>query len=119
MKTATDPRHKQREAKVSALFAYSFQPDLTSPDLAEIAPHLSEIDATIATAAPEWPLTKINKLDLAVLRVATYELRYTDTPAKVVIDEAVEIAKRYGAESSGSFVNGVLGTILKSQETQT
>jgi N utilization substance protein B len=118
MKTAADPRHKQREAKVAALFAHSFQPDITAPELAEIAPHLPEIDATIAAAAPEWPLAKINKLDLAVLRVATYELRESDTPAKVVIDEAVEIAKRYGAESSGSFVNGVLGTILKSQEAR-
>ena len=102
MKTPADPRHKKRIAKVSATFAKSFLPGFTSP-----------LDEQIKAAAPEWPLSKINRIDLAILRVATDELLNSDTPPKVVIDEAVEIAKTYGSESSGSFVNGVLGTILK------
>lgn len=104
MKTSTDPRHKKRELKVAKLFGSSFIPGFTST-----------VDAHIAQAAPEWPLSSINKIDLAILRVATDELLNSDTPAKVVIDEAVEIAKKYGAENSPSFINGVLGTILKNK----
>ena len=102
MKTSTDPRHKKRELKVAKLFASSFIPGFTSP-----------LDISISQAAPEWPLKNINKIDLAILRVATDELTNSDTPPKVIIDEAVEIAKKYGAENSASFINGVLGTILK------
>lgn len=112
MKTATDPRHQTRIKRVQALFSLTFQSDNPSELILEILPHLETIDATIATAAPEWPLSKINKLDLAVLRQAVYELKYSDTPAKVVVDEAIEIAKTYGSDNSGSFVNGVLGTII-------
>ena len=71
----------------------------------------------IKKAAPAWPVEKLNKIDLAILRVAVYELTNTKTPPKVIIDEAVEIAKKYGSEKSASFVNGVLGTIYKSQES--
>ena len=102
MKTPLDPRHKKRITQVSSLFASSFIPGFTHPD-----------DEHIKSAAPEWPLTKINRIDLAILRCATAELLHSDTPPKVVIDEAVEIAKTYGAENSPSFINGVLGTILK------
>ncbi|EKD79929.1 MAG: transcription antitermination protein NusB [uncultured bacterium] len=102
MKTSSDPRHKKRILQVQAQFSQSFHPGFTTP-----------VDPTISLAAPEWPLSKINKIDLAILRVATDELLHSDTPPKVVIDEAVEIAKTYGTESSASFVNGVLGTILK------
>ncbi len=116
MKTAKDPRHQTRINRVQALFAYTYQTDQSPADLSEILPHLKALDQAISAAAPEWPLPKINKLDLAVLRQATYELLYTDTPAKVVIDEAVEIAKTYGSENSGSFVNGVLGTILERKQ---
>lgn len=105
MKTSTDPRHKKRELKVAKLFASSFIPGFTT-----------KIDEYIASAAPEWPLSSINKIDLAILRVATEELLHSDTPTGVVIDEAVEIAKKYGAENSASFINGVLGTIVKHKQ---
>ena len=104
MKTAHDPRHKKRELQVAKLFGSSFIPSYT---------HAT--DAVIATAAPDWPLKNINKVDLAILRMAAHELLHSDTPPKVVIDEAIEIAKKYGAENSASFVNGVLGTILKNK----
>lgn len=84
--------------------------------VANLLTHLSEIDSAISSAAPEWPLSNINRIDLAILRVATDELLYSDTPPKVAIDEAVEIAKKFGAENSASFINGVLGTILKSKQ---
>ena len=113
MKTVSDPRHKARIKKVQSLFAYSFK-DTSHSDIKEIVDKLPQIDAEISAAAPEWPLSKINKIDVAILRVATFELLFSsDLPPKVAIDEAVEIAKTYGGESSPSFVNGVLGSILK------
>lgn len=111
MKTPTDPRHRKRVKLVQALFASSYHPQ-NKKLIAPIKENLEDIDKAITSAAPEWPLNNINRVDLAILRVATHELLYTDTPPKVAIDEAVEIAKKYGAENSSSFVNGVLGTIL-------
>ena len=99
------------------MFAYSFSPKAKKAIIAPILEKLEAIDAAIFTAAPDWPLAKINKIDLAILRVATQELLFDDVPPKVAIDEAVEIAKKYGAESSPSFVNGVLGTILQNKQT--
>ena len=74
---------------------------------------LPEIDRKIQAAAPEWPIDKISKIDLAVLRLAVWELLFeAKEPPKVIIDEAVELSKSYGNEHSGKFVNGVLGTIV-------
>ena len=105
MKTSTDPRHKKRVMQVVKLFSQSFIPGFTTLE-----------DAHISSAAPEWPLKNINKIDLAILRVATNEILNTDIPPKVAIDEAVEIGKKYGAQHSASFINGVLGTILKKKK---
>ena len=114
MKTAKDPRHLKRIKTVKALFAESFTPQEEKFEYVKgILKNRKSIDEKIEVAAPQWPLDKLNKVDLAILRLAVYELTKTETPPKVVIDEAVEIAKRYGSESSSSFVNGVLGTIYK------
>lgn len=79
---------------------------------------LSVLDHKICSAAPEWPLSKVAKVDLAILRLATYELlTEKQTPPKVVIDEAVELAKEFGGDGSAPFVNGVLGTILGNLKT--
>ena len=114
MKTAKDPRHIKRVALVKLLFAESFthQDNLTKR-ADKILLKSEKIDKKIEAAAPSWPLDKLNKIDLAILRVSIYELEEGETPPKVVIDEAVEIAKEYGSESTPSFVNGVLGTIYK------
>src|SRR5512146_161945 len=114
MKTATDPRHLRRREAVKYLFADTFTPQATHPELVvKILKQKAKIDKEIQAAAPQWPLDKLNKIDLAILRLAVYELENEDTPPKVVIDEAVELAKEYGSESSSSFINGVLGTIYK------
>lgn len=115
MKTSSDPRHRARVKRVQSLFAHSFSS--TPPtDIEGIVAKLPLIDEDIVRVAPEWPLDKINRIDLAILRVAVYELRYDKkVPPKVVIDEAVEIAKSYGSDSSPSFVNGVLGNLVKEQ----
>lgn len=113
MKTATDPRHLRRREAVKVLFAETFTNQPNIPDLAkQVLSKKKEIDSFIAEAAPTWPTDKLNKIDLAILRLAVYELKYEDTPPKVIIDEAVELAKEYGSESSSSFINGVLGTIF-------
>ena len=119
MKSAKDPRHIKRVDLVKVLFAESFthQDDLTK-EANKIMSKSGEIDKKIKKAAPTWPLDKLNKIDLAILRVSIYELEEGDTPPKVVIDEAVEIAKEYGSENSPSFVNGVLGTIYKDIEVE-
>lgn len=116
MKTSTDPRHKNRVLKVQALYSYSFQ--TKSPKIiAPIINALSSLDILISASAPEWPLDNINRIDLAILRVATYELLHeSKIPPKVAIDEAVEIAKTYGSDHSPSFINGVLGNILKTKK---
>ena len=115
MKTATDPRHLRRREAVKVLFAGTFTDQPNLPLLVKnVLSQKEKIDNLIETAAPAWPIAKLNKIDLAILRLAIYELENEDTPPKVVIDEAVELAKEYGGESSSSFVNGVLGTIYKS-----
>jgi N utilization substance protein B len=97
------------------LFAFSFYPEQVGPDIQPIIAAIPGIDERIARAAPEWPVDKIAKIDLAVLRLAVYELTVANhEPPKVVIDEAIELAKEYGNENSWKFVNGALGTILKS-----
>lgn len=76
--------------------------------------NLTEIDGIIRRTAPEWPLEQITPVDRAVLRLGIYELMYLkDVPPKVAINEAVEIGKTFGGESSGKFINGVLGTLFK------
>lgn len=79
--------------------------------------HFQEADALIAPAAPEWPLDQIAKMDLSILRLAVYELMIKrEVPPKVVINEAVELAKSFGGENSSRFINGVLGTIYRQSE---
>ena len=71
-----------------------------------------EIDGYIQAASTNWKLERMALVDRNILRIATYELRYlTDIPPKVSLNEAIEIAKRYGSEDSGSFINGILDKI--------
>lgn len=75
-----------------------------------------EIDLVIEKAAPEWPLDRISPVDRNILRLGLYELLYADrseVPAKVAINEAIELAKQFGGENSSRFVNGVLGAVYK------
>lgn len=73
------------------------------------------IDAILQPIAPDWPLAQIAKVDLTILRIALYELQHVNdkVPPKVAINEAVELAKSFGADNSSKFVNGVLGTAYK------
>lgn len=113
MKIKTDPRHHRRIVGMKHLFAFSFNPDLNLDSiLPEFGKLKESIDALIQACAPDWPLSQINRVDLAILRLALHELKTNDTPYKVVIDEAVELAKEYGSDSSAKFINGVLGAAI-------
>lgn len=77
---------------------------------------ISEIDKIIEKAAPQWPINQIAMVDRAVLRLGIYELLFgnrEEVPPKVAINEAIELAKTFGGDASGKFVNGVLGTIYR------
>ncbi len=133
-------RHLGRSIALQSLFEWDFRalhdaalPALEARNSAEFAPGMEdnpfvrvlvesvvkkrrELDHIIAKAAPEWPLERISCLDRNVLRLGLYELLFADraeVPAKVAINEAIELAKTYGGEASGRFVNGVLGSVYR------
>lgn len=115
MKTALDPRHLKRQKAVQDLFAFSFRQQKLSTDLAKaVVKNLKGVDEIVCQSAPEFPLERINPLDLSVLRLAVFELVFDRTqPPKAMIDEAVELAKEFGGENSPAFVNGALGKVLR------
>jgi N utilization substance protein B len=133
-------RHLARSVVLQSLFEWDFRDQkdsvlsgAISRDAAEFAPGNSdtsfmqdlgagvlskrpELDLIIAKAAPDWPIDKISIVDRNVLRLGLYELLFADrneVPAKVAINEAIELAKSFGGENSGKFVNGVLGSVYK------
>jgi N utilization substance protein B len=127
MKTSHDPRHHLRVKTVKELFSWGSLPTTARSTVklnnlsTVIVKNISEIDQQIKSAAPDWPLEQINKIDLAILRIAVFELliipdlknkKFSTIPFKVTVDEAVELAKEFGAESSPSFINGVLGHLI-------
>lgn len=113
MKTALDPRHRKRQKLVEDLFKAEFHKQEISKNARFILKYKEAIDIKIQEAAPEFPIDKINRIDLAILRLATFELLIEKkAPPKVIIDEAVELAKEYGGDTSPAFINGALGNIL-------
>ena len=135
MKSKKDPRHEARRIALSVLFGWSFLSknlpqlrELAKEELGEekfdkkladniikgVTKNVETIDQIIRAVAPEWPLEQIARIDLTCLRIAVFELYIAqEVPHKVAIDEAIELAKEFGSEQSGKFVNGVLGTIVK------
>lgn len=122
MKKASDPRHIKRIKIMQSLFTKSFRDDkrLTNyqtESLEDLENFISKIDPLIEKAAPQFPISKIAKIDVAILRLAIYELIYVKKePPKVIVDEAIELAKQFGGEGSPSFINGVLGNLLNSKK---
>ena len=118
MKSKIDPRHLKRKQLVVEFFSGSFH-NLISPTIGakKILRKIKRIESLISQAAIESQTKRINKIDKAVLIVSIWELAIEKkTPPKVIIDEAVELAKEFGSESSPGFVNGILGAILKVQK---
>ncbi len=118
-----DGRHKARRALLQDLFACTFSD--VSLDRIEVPEHraeletilaeLPELDAQIKSAAPERPLEQLAKIDLAIMRLIMFESKHKPTPKKVLVDEAIELAKAYGGDSSAKFMNGVLAKLLLSE----
>ena len=131
-------RHLARTIAMQSLYQWDFLgkpndrvPEIISANLKEFAPdfddkgfatqlvedvasHCAKIDEIIVKFAPDWPIDQITNVDRNILRIGTYELKFVDNiPSKVAINEAIELAKTFGGESSGRFVNGVLGAIYK------
>lgn len=121
-----DKRHLKRIHTIQNLFALSFantaSDKLPHPDkdlTNEILLKKDEIDMVIKKSAPKYSLDKIAKIDLAILRLAVYELKFVkQNPQKVVIDEAIELAREYGSEKSYSFINGALASVVRKAPSQ-
>ena len=117
-----DIRHQNRINIIKTLFSLSFQDDrslIKEDDLVlnKILENNAELEKIIGKYASRYPIEKISKIDLAILKLSVYELIIDKkNPPKVVIDEAVELAKEFGNSRSYSFINGVLGTALKDLE---
>lgn len=133
-------RHLQRSVAMQSLFEWDFQgcskegvDEIIARNVGEFAPGMEDfdfvkslvlgtlekkdqVDALITKCAPEWPLEQVTVVDRNILRLGIYELmfgNYGEVPPKVAINEAIELAKTFGGESSARFVNGVLGTIYR------
>lgn len=130
-------RHLSRTVAMQTLYEWDFNGkkdqlmDMAKHNIEQLAPgiddasfvyellqgvqsNIEEIDRTITETAPEWPLDQITVVDRNILRLGIYELEFArQVPPKVAINEAVELGKTFGGESSGKFVNGVLGTLFK------
>ncbi|MDO8573532.1 MAG: transcription antitermination protein NusB [Candidatus Daviesbacteria bacterium] len=121
MKKKSDPRHLRRAAIMQDLFSWQFKTDKKPRvKIAKIVNKLSVIDKLIAKSAPDRPIGEINRIDLAILRLAVFELIIeVGTPPKVVIDEAIELGKEFGSDSSAAFINGALGKIIKLRKIHT
>ncbi|MFH1430176.1 MAG: transcription antitermination factor NusB [Candidatus Uhrbacteria bacterium] len=131
-------RHLLRTVAMQSLFQWDFDArqgdiqDIVKGNIEEFAPgiddaafayevvkgvveHCEEIDALIVEWAPHWPLEQITNVDRSVIRLGIFELKFGGgrVPPKVAINEAIELAKTFGGDASGKFVNGVLGAIFK------
>ena len=136
-------RHLGRTIAMQSLYQYDFRkkapedvPGIIEHSIKEFAPtyddprfikdlvsgvldRQGEIDAIITHYAPEWPIEQITVVDRNILRIGVYELKWVPgIPSKVAINEAIELAKTFGGESSGRFVNGVLGAVFKDMVAQ-
>jgi N utilization substance protein B len=133
-------RHLSRTVAMQSLYEWDFHnqasdlEEITRKNIENFAPgmgddkfvhdlvrgvkeHLPEIDKIITETAPDWPIDQINLVDRNILRLGILELRFLkEVPPKVAINEAVELGKMFGGDSSGKFVNGVLGTLYRQQE---
>lgn len=118
--SVVDPRHLRRIEVMQRTFSFAFRVSDEQrqafldefPEMAELVEQIAAIDQQIQSFAAERPLSDINKVDLAILRSIVFEWNTRRTPKKVLIDEAVELAKEFGTESSPKFINGVLAHLF-------
>ncbi len=120
-----DRRHVRRQHIVQELFAHAFTSDFNETEVSDrtraVLDHIQQIDPFITRYAQKYDIESIARVDLAVLRLAIYELLFQkekEVPPKVIINEAVELAKEMGGEKSPSFINAVLGKVYEESEIQ-
>lgn len=103
---------------MQALYEKIMRPSFTvkkGSTASQVLANIKSTDKLISQMAPAWPISQIAPIDLAILRLSVWELMFKkEEPYKVIVDEAVEIAKEFGGEASPKFINGVLGSIIKS-----
>ena len=92
--------------------------DFMNAVAAGVQDNCEKLDAAIAPFLRGWTIERLTRVDLAILRVAAYEMLFTDTPAGVIVNEAVELANQYSTEKAGAFVNGVLGSLLRGEAVE-
>ncbi len=80
-----------------------------------IVHNADNIDSIIDKSAKGWTVDRLSKVDLSILRLAVYEIEYTDIPDKVAVNEAIELAKEFGEDKSYSFINGILGNVVRNK----
>jgi N utilization substance protein B len=110
--------HPEKAEDIIAFVHKEFAPQLTNITFTTnivlgVLEHQSQIDEIIQKFAPEWPIQKLDPVERTVLEMGTYELYHTDTPPAVIINEAVDLAKEFGDDTAGRFINGVLSSISK------
>lgn len=130
-------RHLARIAVMQVLFANDFRPDSTAQTLdyilkenpykidkdfaqnllQKILEKCPQLEETIIKHAPQWPLDKIAPLDRNILKIGIYELLFSNTPPRVVINEAIEIGKQFGGDKTAKFVNGVLNAVYEKNQS--
>jgi N utilization substance protein B len=116
-----DPQHVGSETEIEAIFervAQNFDLPAGARDFAlklvsGTASELSQVDELLAANAINWKISRMAAVDRNILRLGIYELTRTDTPVSVILDEAIQLARRFGGESSPGFVNGVLDAVAK------
>ncbi len=142
MKTAKDPRHQTRRIALSLIYSqenvldsdyskisdelipticidleiHSYDKKFLKTIMTELPKHIDEIKEIVSKNSNDWDLNKIYKIDISILMIAIWEIKYIDTPHKVVVDEAVELAKEFGGTESPKFVNGILSGVLTEYE---
>ena len=119
---ANDTSYKQAEVLARNIARYDETIDDTKfieSLVVGISKSQAKLDALLQPVAPDWPIDQIARMDRVILRMGAYELLNSkEVPPKVVINEAVELAKAFGGDNSSKFVNGVLGTLLRQQTGQ-
>lgn len=115
-----DPRHQKRIKLIQELYSFLFNKQTPlSKRCREILKHQSIIDKKITSKAPKYPIEKISKIDLSIIRLAIFELTIEKKePPKVIINEAIELAKEFSGERSPGFVNAVLAKIYQEMKNE-
>lgn len=110
---------KEHDITIEEATAFIIEPPLKDAFCESIVrgvkAHETDIDGKISPHLKQWTLDRINKIDRIILRMSTYEMLYTDAPEKVVVNEAVNLAKTYSDDDSYKFINGVLSEIIKNK----